>query len=480
MDRATVQAAYETVKKLGSYFDEANTSFENSRWAAMAEKKLGSFLKRRTDLVSGGVIATVEEINAFQTRLAAADFNYDAVVDETSPNAMFDGPEPIFDEIKADKDVTKELGNDDNMVAPTPKQAGSELLDGVSTGTTGTGPWADFSTEALTGMIKTLSSDSDFGTDKASQKAVAEMSKVLSERSAPMPEEEPKQAKVKSPALRALHVAAGEEDMTADSDKGNLQNDSIDDNLKKAEVDADVSAEAPQGKLKPFTKEDWYGLAGAERFDDGSEPLIATFKVTNWPNLDPAAGGEVTMTVDKEGIQILDWGDGFFFRDMPSKEESIKLAESILAHEPVDAHDLLQRGFTPQFSDDVQAQFEQDAEGKITKGEIERGLGRQSSKEASEAEVEQAETTEDGVSKLVKFLDGFDHSELGGTQEVERVKSLIFDLKTQAQEALKATVSQVEALSEANKTVEEKEKDMTKSSKKLSPSLRGLRVASFE
>lgn len=29
-------------------------------------------------------------------------------------------------------------------------------------------------------------------------------------------------------------------------------------------------------KIRQFTKEDWYGWTGAERFEDGSEPLIFT------------------------------------------------------------------------------------------------------------------------------------------------------------------------------------------------------------
>lgn len=29
--------------------------------------------------------------------------------------------------------------------------------------------------------------------------------------------------------------------------------------------------------LRRFTKEDWYGWAGAERFEDGSEPFIGEF-----------------------------------------------------------------------------------------------------------------------------------------------------------------------------------------------------------
>lgn len=32
-------------------------------------------------------------------------------------------------------------------------------------------------------------------------------------------------------------------------------------------------------ELRPFRKEDWYGYAGAEPFDDGSDPLIGEIEV---------------------------------------------------------------------------------------------------------------------------------------------------------------------------------------------------------
>jgi hypothetical protein len=41
--------------------------------------------------------------------------------------------------------------------------------------------------------------------------------------------------------------------------------------------------------LKPFSQSDWYGYAGAEKFEDGSEPLIA-------------GNDEFTIIVDKSGI----------------------------------------------------------------------------------------------------------------------------------------------------------------------------------
>ena len=43
-------------------------------------------------------------------------------------------------------------------------------------------------------------------------------------------------------------------------------------------------------QMRPFTKYDWYELAGAERFPDGSEPLVGRY-------------GKLTVCVDRNGLQ---------------------------------------------------------------------------------------------------------------------------------------------------------------------------------
>ena len=43
-------------------------------------------------------------------------------------------------------------------------------------------------------------------------------------------------------------------------------------------------------KMRPFTQNDWYELAGAERFPDGSEPLVGRY-------------GKMTVCVDRNGLQ---------------------------------------------------------------------------------------------------------------------------------------------------------------------------------
>lgn len=53
--------------------------------------------------------------------------------------------------------------------------------------------------------------------------------------------------------------------------------------------------------LRDFTKTDWYGLAGASRFDDGSEPLVAY----GAPAEAPGDVKSAVVIVDREGIQVL-------------------------------------------------------------------------------------------------------------------------------------------------------------------------------
>lgn len=48
-------------------------------------------------------------------------------------------------------------------------------------------------------------------------------------------------------------------------------------------------------EFTPFTKSDWYGFAGAERFPDGGEPLLAPLKVD---------GCDALAIVDANGLAV--------------------------------------------------------------------------------------------------------------------------------------------------------------------------------
>lgn len=59
-----------------------------------------------------------------------------------------------------------------------------------------------------------------------------------------------------------------------------------------------------EGKLHPFTKNDWYGWAGAERFPDGSDPYIYE---------DPDTGNTVIVSYDSYSddivVEVDIWGE---------------------------------------------------------------------------------------------------------------------------------------------------------------------------
>jgi hypothetical protein len=58
-----------------------------------------------------------------------------------------------------------------------------------------------------------------------------------------------------------------------------------------------------------FTKFDWYGIAGCERFADGSEPwIVDSVKVSGWPDTAP----EWDRDLDPEMVTIVADAVGFF------------------------------------------------------------------------------------------------------------------------------------------------------------------------
>lgn len=70
-----------------------------------------------------------------------------------------------------------------------------------------------------------------------------------------------------------------------------------------------------------FTKNDWYAFAGAERFEDGGEPLIAQY-------------GPLTVIVDADGVQSTinafeDTEKCYVIRTR-DKEYNIEMAQEIL------------------------------------------------------------------------------------------------------------------------------------------------------
>lgn len=82
-------------------------------------------------------------------------------------------------------------------------------------------------------------------------------------------------------------------------------------------------------RLRPFTKSDWYGLAGAEPFADGSEPLLGECRVT-----DVEGTWDAMVVLDGNGLVVDvfdDEGDG---RTLVVFEQAFaaRAATQLLAH----------------------------------------------------------------------------------------------------------------------------------------------------
>lgn len=66
-------------------------------------------------------------------------------------------------------------------------------------------------------------------------------------------------------------------------------------------------------ELKEFTRGDWFGLAGAEKFADGSEPQIARWNDGNV---------EIEVIADKNGISAILFSDNEWYSFSAYVEEN--------------------------------------------------------------------------------------------------------------------------------------------------------------
>lgn len=59
--------------------------------------------------------------------------------------------------------------------------------------------------------------------------------------------------------------------------------------------------------LREFTKSDWDGFAGAEKFTDGSEPLYGEIEILGFPEyVDENTGGNTMFIADRYGVELID------------------------------------------------------------------------------------------------------------------------------------------------------------------------------
>jgi len=124
-------------------------------------------------------------------------------------------------------------------------------------------------------------------------------------------------------------------------------------------------------QLRPFSKNDWYGFAGAEKFADGSEPLIAWVDFTQWPDESfqghesgPIDGGAVI--VDGNQISVSGNNAAFVKDTSGDKEADIALGNKIVAGAPINYHDLVRMGFEPiNFGNDEELRNDTGEEGRV-------------------------------------------------------------------------------------------------------------------
>jgi hypothetical protein len=128
--------------------------------------------------------------------------------------------------------------------------------------------------------------------------------------------------------------------------------------LKVAEGESDK-------QLRPMDRTDWMAFAGAENFDDGSEPMIAYVDVTQWPSehrkdtpgsQEPVDG--VVVLADKNGVAVSGTNAAFVLFG-PEKEQAIEIGNKIVQSAPVNWKDLVRQGFEPiNFPNDNELQRE--------------------------------------------------------------------------------------------------------------------------
>lgn len=98
--------------------------------------------------------------------------------------------------------------------------------------------------------------------------------------------------------------------------------------------------------LKPFEKTDWFGWGGANKFPDGSEPLIAHGEFATMI----VGGGD---TPEDDPIVYIDYGDPdegtahFATKGFETKDDAIRAGHKYigLLNEPIDENELKALGF---------------------------------------------------------------------------------------------------------------------------------------
>jgi hypothetical protein len=92
-----------------------------------------------------------------------------------------------------------------------------------------------------------------------------------------------------------------------------------------------------QVKLRPFTEDDWDGLAGAEKFADGTNPLYGEVDgVFGWPE-DLGETHTIAVVVGGTGISLVgmdvnldfSWGEDEPAGDFDAKEKAAMVFDAV-------------------------------------------------------------------------------------------------------------------------------------------------------
>lgn len=162
---------------------------------------------------------------------------------------------------------------------------------------------------------------------------------------------------------------------------------------KAIKIQMDELRSSKKAALKPFGPRDWMAFGGASSLPSGKDPLIDRINVADWPRTidwedeedghgEPVTSATVIVSGDDLGgaqIHIYDdnMDDGMFSLDGISEEEAVVIGERLTSSTQT-PKTLMRMGFKPQFSEKALEKIKKD-EARITKFEIEQGLGRKAS-----------------------------------------------------------------------------------------------------
>jgi hypothetical protein len=150
---------------------------------------------------------------------------------------------------------------------------------------------------------------------------------------------------------------------------------------------------AATDKLRPFTNNDWMGFAGVSEFPDGSQPMIGEVKLSDWPEETEHMSATIIVGGDDSSaesdpecfVQVLSVDGGYFWKSFKTKEEAVRVGETIASKPSISHVDLVHMGFDESnFTDEGHAKIERDKD-NVSRREIGDELGHKGASAKSAA-----------------------------------------------------------------------------------------------